>query len=97
MYIHFLNFVYSSITGELPLQTAYTQTYPAAMSVGAAEASAYKKKHPYEKCVTAAQAERLDSLGIGIQAKGSQQPGRFRHSPEYGMAWWETGASLLYV
>ena len=66
----FKNFVYSSIYGELPLQT-WTQSKPAAMSEGAAaEASTYKKTTLMKelgKCVTAAQAARLDSLGIGIQ------------------------------
>ena len=53
---YFLNFVYSSIHGEVPLQTAYTQSYPAETSVVGAE-----------ECVTAAQAARLDFLYIEIQ------------------------------
>ena len=45
-----------------------TQSKPAATSMGAAEASTYKKNHPeLGKCMTAAQAAWLDSLDIGIQ------------------------------
>ena len=63
-------FVYLSIHGELPLQTAYMQSNAEATSVGAAEVSTYNKNHPDEgisemcDCCTSVW---LDSLGIGIQ------------------------------
>ena len=82
-------FVYLSIHGELPLQTAYMQSNAEATSVGAAEVSTYNKNHPDEgisemcDCCTSCTA-RLPwhwNTKSGA-AKRLQQPGRFPHSPE---------------